>query len=111
MRTFMFATLIMTFASGLTSGYLVGHSAAAPQAPRTWIDRYIELHQAKVPGISEQDLADARKIYEEYDERVKALKSEADALLRDQLLALQRQTEQKIKAIIDSYDPAATGAK
>jgi hypothetical protein len=111
MRTFMLATLMMTFASGVTSGYLVGHSAAPPAAPRTWIDNYIDLHRAKVPGISEQDLADARKIYEEYDERVKALKSEADALLRDQLLAMQRQTEQKIHAIIDRVRAAEPGSK
>ena len=102
MKTFMLGTLIMTFLSGVTSGYLVGNTTADPATPPTWIDQYIEMHQAKVPGISEQDLADARKIYEEYDERVKDLKSEAEALLRDQLLAIQKQTEKEILAITDS---------
>ncbi len=111
MRTFMLATLVMTFLSGVTSGYLVGNTTAGPATPQTWIDTYIEIHRAKVPGISEQDLADARRIYEEYDERVKALKSEADALLRDQLLAMQKQTERKIDAIIGSYASPDSGSK
>jgi hypothetical protein len=111
MRTFMFATLVMTFLSGATSGYLVGNTTAEAPAPLTWIDRDLQALEKMAPEISAKDLADARLIYEDHDRRVINMKSEAESLLGDQLRWLQNHTKQKIDTIIDSYASAKSDSK
>jgi hypothetical protein len=107
----MLATLIMTFLSGATSGYLIGNKTAEAPAPPTWIDGYLQALEKMVPEISAKDLADARAIYEDHDRRVMKMKSEAESLLGDQLRWLENHTKQKIDTIIESYASAKPGSK
>jgi len=111
MRTFMLGTLVMTFLSGATSGYLIGNTTAEAPAPLTWIDQDVQALEKRVPDISAKDLADARLIYEDHDRRIMKMKSEAESLLGDQLLWLQTHTKKKIDAIINSYASAEPGSK
>ena len=107
MRAFMLGTLIMTFLSGATSGYLIGHTPPPP----TRADQYLKLLQQRHPDISADDLAKARKIIEDHDERVLEMKSEVQDLLKDQLAWLENNSQKKMDAIIDSYESPDPGPK
>ena len=107
MRAFMLGTLIMTFLSGATSGYLIGHTPP----PLTWIDQDVLKLERDVPEISAADLAKARTIYEDHERRILEFKAEAKNLLGDQILRVEMQSEQKIRAIMDSYGPSSPGPK
>jgi hypothetical protein len=107
MRAAMLGTIIMTFLSGATSGYLIGHTPPPP----TWIDQDVLTLEQKVPEISAADLAKARTIYEDHERRIMELKSEAEDLLGDQILRVKMQSKKKILAIMDSYGPSSPGPK
>ncbi len=103
MRTFMLGTILMTFLSGVTSGYLVGNTTAEALSPPTWIDQYVGELERRIPEISDDDLALAREIVEDHEKQIMELKAEIRALLGDQLRAVEKKNEKRIQAIIDSY--------
>jgi hypothetical protein len=111
MRTLMLGTLLVTFLSGTTTGILIGNSTAEAPKPLTWIDQDLQVMSRTTPGISPEDLVRAREIYEDHWQRIRALKVEAEAILGDQLLAVQNQTKKKIEGIRAPYLESSSGAK
>ena len=111
MRTFMLGTILMTFLSGVTSGYLVCNTTAEVLRPPTWIDQYVSELERRIPKISEDDLALAREIVEGHEKQIMELKAEIQALMGDQLRAVEKKNEKRIQAIIDSYESPSPGSK
>ena len=111
MRTFMLGTILMTFLSGVTSGYLIGNTTAEARPPMTWIDQYLDVLQSKTPDITTDDLDRVRSIIEDHERRIMDLKSEARALLGDQLRAVEKKNLKLIQAIIDSYNSPSPDSK
>jgi len=100
MRGWIMTTLVVTFLSGATSGYVVG--LAVPEPPKkTWVDHRVEdLERAGV--TREEDLAKGREIYENFQQQVMALKGEVMKLFEGRIRALgedaERQIQEKILA-------------
>jgi hypothetical protein len=105
----MIGTLIMTFLSGATSGFLVGKTTA--EAPPTPVEEFLLKIQRDYPDVTPEDLAEAKKIYEEYDRRVLELTDQAKDLLRDQLDWVKNHSQKKVDAILEKYPTPERGSK
>ena len=96
MRGWMMTALVVTFLSGASSGFVAGRASAPEPVEKTWIDGAIE--QLRREGVTaEADLAEARKIYEGFQERVMALKGRVNELFQDNLRAFELDAEEKIR--------------
>ena len=109
MRGWITTALVVTFLSGASSGFMAGRVSAPEPGTQTWIDQHLEdVRRAGVDG--EEDLREARKIYERFRDRVKALKGEVEHLFKDRLTALATDAEGQIQEIVLRY-PAPPGGE
>ena len=109
MRAFMLGTLIMTFLSGATSGFLVGKSTA--DAPPTPAEQFVLQVQRDYPDITPEDLAEAKRIYEDHERRLLELTDRAKDLLQDQIDWTTNHSNKKIGAILGKYPAPERGSK
>ncbi|MHC4470895.1 MAG: hypothetical protein ACYS99_08005 [Planctomycetota bacterium] len=105
MKGWMTAVLVVTFLSGSTSGVFLGRVTAPVDDESKWYERDVEL--LRNAGVSkEADLDRAREIYEEHEERTRALTEQIKDLFRDQLGAIAKDTERQIIGIMREYGVA-----
>jgi len=101
--------LVVTFLSGASSGFMAGRVSAPEPPKRTLVDNLVE--DVRRAGVDrEEDLAEARRIYERFQVRINALKGEVEHLFRARLTAIATDAEGQIREIRDRY-PAPTGGE
>lgn len=116
MKGWIFATLALTFAAGISTGTLMGMKLAHRHTTEPWIDSYIQ--QLRHQGVTKpEDLREARQIYEKFEHRVYSLNRRVESMLKDQLRQISDETQARIQAILDRYPhwkavkPATTDRK
>ena len=103
MKAWFAAVLMMTFTSGSLIGFSVGKNAAPKPGSPDWKDGYLEQLQRR--GVDQPgDLEKAREILEEYDARIRKMKSDFDQLYRAQLSRYASDAERRIREILDRYE-------
>jgi hypothetical protein len=110
MRGWITGVMLVTFLSGGMSGFIAGRTSAPEPVERTWVDDQVDMLQSE--GVDRPaDLENARKIYEQYRERVRELKGQVEHVFRDRLSALAMDAEGKIQEILDTYPELSTGTE
>ena len=94
MKGWITAALLVTFLSGGTTGYLLGHRPE-PLAPE---DPYIM--QLRQHGVSEAGIEEAKEILAERESRIRDLKDKVMTLLSDQIGEINAQATEQIQRLI-----------
>jgi hypothetical protein len=102
----MVAALVVSFASGTTTGILIEKEAFSPPPAKTWEQTQIDgyLRQLERDGVTRQeDRDEARKVLETHYRRLRAMKQEVEKMLLQQIDALSQETEAGIEEIRQRY--------
>ena len=110
MRGWITTALVVTFLSGASTGFVTGRASAPEPDKPTWIDQHVE--DVRRAGVAnDEDLEEARRIYERFRDRVKALKGEVEHLFKERLTALATDAEVQIQEIVDRHVAPPLGEK
>lgn len=102
MKGWIVAVLLVTFASGGTTGWVVGRATAPAPVVRTWVDNSVE--QLRREGVTDPaDLEAAREIYELYQERATSLQAQVKDLLAPNLDAYAADAKKSLNEIRAKY--------
>ncbi len=102
MKGWITATLLVTFFSGASTGFLVGRESAPAPKVLTKIDRYVE--RARADGVTaEADLEQIRALYEEREKQIWAYKNRINTMFDQQLARIDEEFESEIREILARY--------